>query len=121
MGDIDYETAALVLAQYIGVDVESEPELLKVAEDALHDLPYGWTVSVAEGENQGIPYYIDSKNDKSSWTHPYQNKYIKLVQTERKRLKVEAEVDKLRDMKWRMWVEGKELLDGSIEVHSHAL
>lgn len=116
MGDFDIDAAAKVLAEYIGIDANSEIKLLPIAKDALQDLPYGWSVAIADGDNAGIPYYIDSKSGKSSWTHPFQNKYVALVEKERRRLEIDGEIDQLRQMKWRMWVEGKELLDTSIEV-----
>lgn len=115
MGDIDL---ALTFAPYIGIDVATEPKLISIAREALQDLPYGWSVAAADGENAGIPYFIDSKNDKSSWTHPLHSKYVSKVEKERKRLEINVEIDMLREMKWLMWVDGKKILDGSIEVNA---
>jgi hypothetical protein len=56
--------------------LETEAELLYVAEDALNDLPDGWELGIGEGSSAGIPYFYDTVNEKSSWKHPYEKKYI---------------------------------------------
>ena len=116
MSSNDLDAPAAVLAEYLGVDVAKEPKLVQIARDALRDLPYGWDLGVAEGEHAGIPYYIDTRSNKSVWNHPYEKKYKQLIITERKKIEINNELNELREMKWRMWVEGKELLDGGIEV-----
>jgi hypothetical protein len=86
MNDEEFHTAALVFAHYIGIDLDNEPELISIAEEALDDLPPDWELGIGEGDNQGIPYYFNVKTDKSVWVHPLESKYRRILEEERKRL-----------------------------------
>lgn len=86
MDDQEFHTAALVFAHYIGIDLDTEAELIKFAEDALDDLPPDWELGIGEGDNKGIPYFFNTKTDKSVWVHPKESKYRQIVEEERKKL-----------------------------------
>jgi hypothetical protein len=60
MSATDEETAALVLAHFFGIDIETEGSLVSIARQALERLPAGWEYGVGEGENAGDVIYIVS-------------------------------------------------------------
>jgi hypothetical protein len=46
LSDADFSTAILVFAHYLGIDLETEQDLLKIAENALKNLPSGWELGI---------------------------------------------------------------------------
>ena len=83
----ELETATLAFAQYLGIDIETEPELIEIAREALRDLPRGWEVCISEdGESALIPFFHNTYNDESVWNHPYEEVYFNKVKEERKYL-----------------------------------
>lgn len=42
----DLSAAVLIFAHYLGIDLETEQDLLKVAENALKNLPQGWELGI---------------------------------------------------------------------------
>ena len=89
--EADFNTAVLVFAHYLGIDLESEKELLPIAENALRNLPQGWELGIGDGDNAGIPYFFNESTGESIWKHPKEGIYLKKVKEEKKRLQVEAE------------------------------
>jgi hypothetical protein len=79
----DINTAVMVFAHYIGIDLDKEQDLLWIAEDAFDDLPEGWEVGIGEGEHAGIPFFYNSDTGESDWKHPNEGYYMKAVKKER--------------------------------------
>ena len=96
--EADFNTAVLVFAHYLGIDLESEKELLPIAESALRNLPQGWELGIGDGDNAGIPYFFNESTGESLWKHPKESIYLKKVKEEKKRLQSEAE-DRKRSRK----------------------
>ncbi|KAF7496595.1 Centrosomal protein [Sarcoptes scabiei] len=73
---IEYEDV-IFYAKLIGIDPISEPELLWIANiGLLSSLPSGW---IAVEDRKGRLYYYDRKTNQSSWEHPKDFYYRKLV------------------------------------------
>jgi hypothetical protein len=100
MDSKQFRTASLVFADYIGIDIDREPELIWIAEEALDDLPPNWELGIGDdGDVEGIPYYFNSSTGESVWVHPLENKYKKMVVEERKRLDSKKDTKKSSDRK----------------------
>jgi hypothetical protein len=79
-------------AGYLEIDLDTEEDLLWVAERALTELPDGWDVYVDdEGENAGVPYFYDNNTAESHWHHPNETRYITMVKDERRRIEKRQE------------------------------
>mmetsp|Transcript_3873 Transcript_3873/g.6047 ORF Transcript_3873/g.6047 Transcript_3873/m.6047 type:complete len:1186 (-) Transcript_3873:128-3685(-) len=84
----EMETATLAYAQYLGVDLDSEPELVHIAREALKDLPSGWEVCISEeGDSACIPFFHNIYTEESVWNHPQEEVYLRKVKEERRYLK----------------------------------
>ena len=94
LDEADISTAVLVFAHYLGIDLESEQELLPIAENALRNLPTGWALGIGDGDNAGIPYFFNEDSGASVWKHPKEAVYIKKVKEEKKRIQLEQEEKK---------------------------
>lgn len=92
--EAEFKTAVLVFAHYLGIDLESEKELLPIAENALRNLPQGWELGIGDSDNAGIPYFFNEGTGESIWKHPKEGIYLKKVKEEKKRLLAEAEEKK---------------------------
>ncbi|KAJ1422986.1 hypothetical protein B484DRAFT_420780, partial [Ochromonadaceae sp. CCMP2298] len=77
-------TALRVFAHYLGVDLETEQELLSVAEEAFYDLPQDWEVGIGEGEQAGIPYFYNSVSGESDWKHPREDVCFRKIKAAKK-------------------------------------
>lgn len=89
MDDIDskeLQTAVLVFAHYLGIDLDTEQELLSIAEEAFDQLPPGWEFGIGEGEHAGIPYFYNAATGQSEWKHPREELYMKKVKKEKQRI-----------------------------------
>ena len=91
LDEADISTAVLVFAHYLGIDLETEQELLPIAENALRNLPAGWELGIGDGDNAGIPYFFNESSGASVWKHPKEVVYIRKVKEEKKRLQVERD------------------------------
>ena len=98
LNEADITTAVLVFAHYLGIDLETESELLPIAEKALRNLPQGWELGIGDNENAGIPYFFNESTGESVWKHPKEGVYLKKVKEEKKRLQIEAD-DRKRNRK----------------------
>jgi hypothetical protein len=82
--DKDINTAVMVFAHYIGIDLDSEPDLIWIAEEAFDKLPEGWEFGIGDGEHAGIPFFYNSVTGESDWKHPDEEYYMRKVKKERK-------------------------------------
>lgn len=85
-GKDERRTAVLVFAHYLGIDIDTEPDLVAIAEEALDNLPEGWQLGLGEDENAGIPYFYNDVTGESSWHHPQEKRYMKMVRQEKQYL-----------------------------------
>jgi hypothetical protein len=46
--DEEFKAATLAFAKYIGIDLDGEPELVRIARKALQSLPPGWEVCISD-------------------------------------------------------------------------
>jgi hypothetical protein len=44
--DEEFNSAVLIFAHYLGIDLENESELIYIASDALNKLPKGWKLGL---------------------------------------------------------------------------
>ena len=44
----EFKAATLAFAKFIGIDLDREPELIKIARKALQNLPRGWEVCISD-------------------------------------------------------------------------
>uniref|UniRef100_A0A914VCV8 WW domain-containing protein n=1 Tax=Plectus sambesii TaxID=2011161 RepID=A0A914VCV8_9BILA len=88
--DLDDEPGEDEVREYadtIGIDVDNEPELMWIARA-------GITAPMPSDEwrpvetNTGDLYFFNFKTKESSWEHPSDEKYRKMVNEERKRLQM---------------------------------
>ena len=98
LDEADISTAVLVFAHYLGIDLETEQELLPIAENALRNLPAGWELGIGDGDNAGIPYFFNESSGASVWKHPKEVIYIRKVKEEKKRIQLERD-DRKRNRK----------------------
>ena len=98
LDEADISTAVLVFAHYLGIDLETEQELLPIAENALRNLPAGWELGIGDGDNAGIPYFFNESSGASVWKHPKEVVYIRKVKEEKKRIQLERD-DRKRNRK----------------------
>lgn len=54
-GEQEMQVALRVFAHYLGINADTEQELLAVAEEVFYDLPKDWEVGIGEDEHAGIP------------------------------------------------------------------
>ena len=43
----EFNSAVLIFAHYLGIDLENEDELVYIASDALNKLPKGWNLGLS--------------------------------------------------------------------------
>jgi hypothetical protein len=98
LSEADISTAVIVFAHFLGIDLETEQELLPIAENALRNLPNGWELGIGDGDNAGIPYFFNESSGESVWQHPKEAVYKKKVKEEKKRIQLEQE-DRKRNRK----------------------
>jgi hypothetical protein len=70
-------------------DVENEPKLLLIAENALtKNLPPPWELGIVpQGEpDAGMAYFVNPTSDETTWTHPEIDEVIEAVQRRRVKL-----------------------------------
>ena len=89
------ETAVLIYATYLGIDLDEENELIIIAERALNDLPKDWILEIgdSDSEHPNIPYFFNTASEESSWTHPKEEIYFQIVKDERKKMKSKKNKD----------------------------
>jgi hypothetical protein len=82
----ELELATLAFAQYLGVDIDHEPELLSIAKEALTDLPSPWEVCVSNENDEDIyiPFFYNNETQESLWNHPFESIYLQKIKEERK-------------------------------------
>ena len=69
----------LAYARYLGLDPETEPELLHVAREALTDaLPLGWERHLDATHN--MPFFYCHNGGFTSWQHPQLNHYLAKIE-----------------------------------------
>mmetsp|Transcript_4213 Transcript_4213/g.8319 ORF Transcript_4213/g.8319 Transcript_4213/m.8319 type:complete len:105 (-) Transcript_4213:1073-1387(-) len=82
----DYEpTEAEIVeyAQWIGMDVQADKDLLWIAREGLKaPLPEGWKPCKTE---EGSIYYFNSSTGESLWDHPSDDLYKKLYKVEKEK------------------------------------
>lgn len=83
--DISDDTV-LLFATAIGIDVEREPELMRIAKRGLTNLPEEWELLIGEGDYEGYPYFHNTITDVSIWTHPEEDLVKQAVADKRQRL-----------------------------------
>ena len=94
------ETAVLIFAHFLGIDIETEHHLLYIAQDALSakGLPKGWELGIGEGENEGIPYFFNTETEESVWNHPKEAIFLRKVKEEKEKDKRrKAQTDKPKE------------------------
>lgn len=81
------ETAVLIFAHFLGIDIETEHHLLYIAQDALSvkGLPKGWELGIGDGDNDGIPYFFNTETEESVWNHPKEAIFIRKVKEEKEK------------------------------------
>jgi hypothetical protein len=81
--DEDYEPTeeeVLEYAEFLGIDVETQSEFLWIARQGLKTpLSKGWKPCQTP---EGDLYYFNFENGESSWDHPCDSFYKKLLETE---------------------------------------
>ena len=87
-----HETAVLIFAHFLGIDIETEHHLLYIAQDALSPkgLPKGWELGIGDGDNDGIPYFFNTITEESVWNHPKEDVFKRKVNDEREKDKRKA-------------------------------
>jgi WW domain len=66
-------------AEYLGIDVAADPELLFVAKYAAEaDVPPEWTACLDES---GKEYFCNLKTGETQYQHPMDPKYVKMYQS----------------------------------------
>lgn len=85
ISETEMHTAVLVFAHYLGIDIDNDPEMIRIAEDALKNLPSGWELGIGEHENAGIPYFFNLATEKSVWKHPNEKSLVQIVRELKKR------------------------------------
>jgi hypothetical protein len=68
--DEEMETAIRVFAHYLGLDINTEEDLLPAVRTGFYDLPDGWEVGIGDGAHSGIPYFYNAQTEESAWQHP---------------------------------------------------
>jgi len=67
----------LAYARYLGLDPETEPELLHIAREALTDLlPLGWERHLDTTHN--MPFFYCNHGGFTSWQHPQLGSTVKV-------------------------------------------
>lgn len=79
----ELETAVILFAHYLEVDVEKESCLIPVVRDAMMDLPKGWEIGIGEGEHKGIPFFFNEATGESEWKHPRELECRKTIEEQR--------------------------------------
>jgi len=83
------EAITLNYARYLKIDVETEHDLLWIPRKALTIIPIGWEVLWEEDideEHVHVPYFHNPFDDVTTWVHPEESKYLKMIKDERKLL-----------------------------------
>ena len=58
----EFSTAVLIFAHYLNINIETESDLIYIAEKALRKLPKDWELGIGDGEdNNGIPYFFNTQ------------------------------------------------------------
>jgi hypothetical protein len=85
----EFDLAVLAFAQYLGIDIDHETDLIPIAKEALVEIPSPWEVCISNenDENIFIPFFYNNLTQESLWNHPYENIYIDKIKEERKYLK----------------------------------
>ena len=67
--DEEFQTAVLVFAHYLGINLETEKKLIYIAEDALNNLPSDFELGIGEegSDAAGVPYFFNVKTEESIW------------------------------------------------------
>ena len=78
-------TAIRVFAHYLGVDLDTEEDLLPAVREGFYTLPKDWEVGIGEDEHAGIPYFYNSLTGESDWKHPKEEICFKKVRIARER------------------------------------
>ncbi|ESO08989.1 hypothetical protein HELRODRAFT_74209 [Helobdella robusta] len=78
------EEEILEYAKFIGINPDSEPELLYIArEGIIAPLPQHWEPCQ---DDKGAIYYFNFQTGQSIWDHPCDEQFKKIVIRERKKL-----------------------------------
>ena len=75
-----------LFAEFLGVDIYRERELLSVAENALRSLPPGYELGIGDGDDTlFMPYFVNTSTGETSWHHPRESILRKKIQSEQRR------------------------------------
>lgn len=100
MGDAseqEMQVALRVFAHYLGVNADTEPDLLAVAEEVFYDLPLNWEVGIGEDEHAGIPYFYNTVTGESDWKHPKEEMCFRKVKQARRDIEINKKKDQDRE------------------------
>lgn len=81
--DAEMETAVRVFAHYLGVDLDTESDLIPAVRDAFYNLPEDWDIGIAQDDQAGIPFFTNSITGVSDWKHPREEMCIQAVKAAR--------------------------------------
>lgn len=109
-----YELHELIFAEALGIDLEEDyaADLLEVAAKAMQTLPEGWELEYTKANGVKIPYYIDTINRESHWTHPFFEDYKELIIERRQELLEEEEEGDEDDEEEEEYEEEEEEVEG---------
>lgn len=100
--DPEMATAVRVFAHYLGVDLDTELDLLPAVKEAFYNLPEDWDIGIGDGEHAGIPYFFNVNNGESEWKHPREEQCFRAVRIAREAKKErERELAKERNARER--------------------
>ena len=88
----------LAYARYLGLDPETEPELLHIAREALTDsLPLGWERHLDATHN--MPFFYCHNGGYTSWQHPQLSHYLTKIDMLRRPAARPQDVQALRALR----------------------
>lgn len=81
----------IVFAQLLGVSLEESHAtvLIYMARELMYNLPEGWEVQIGESEVGQIPFFYDSINNVSNWSHPFEEACRQAIDLTREKLNEE--------------------------------
>ena len=96
-GEQEMQVALRVFAHYLGINADTEQELLAVAEEVFYDLPKDWEVGIGEDEHAGIPYFYNTITGESDWKHPKEEMCFRKVKQARRDIEINKKKDQDRE------------------------
>ena len=82
------EFALRLYANFAGLDLDEDQELVWIIKEYLENPPDGWELAYAEGEDSGVPFFFHEETGQSEWEHPQHKQLLAKIEAERKVLKV---------------------------------